>query len=86
MPLVQFEQGHPPQPITRAHPSLHRHILIDTDLYLYILFFINTLLFFIPVGKFGLSYLGKPTAAARVALPMAQSETYKCMLGLFVFP
>jgi hypothetical protein len=36
----------------------------------------------IPFGKCGRPYLGKTTSAARAEL----RQSYKCMLGLFVFP
>ena len=38
--------------------------------------------FVIPFGKVGSPYLGKAAAAARAAL----TQSYKCMLGVFVFP
>ena len=53
-------------------------VLCNITLFLY--FFI--IHFIIHFGKFGPPYLGKTTAAARAAL----TQSYKCMLGLFVFP
>ena len=43
--------------------------------------FMYCTLHYLLFGKFGPPFLGKATAAARAALPMAQP--YKCMPGLF---